>query len=71
MMDKAEKKEFITAIIGQVQAEIISSIHSMPEEWDGMELRKYISDKMAECYWRKMQRSRLMRYNNDRLVKNL
>ena len=71
-MNKEEKIQFINNAFETLRASIISKVDTMPEEWDGWELRQYISDKASELVWSGMKNSRRKRsYNNDLNVRNL
>lgn len=72
-MTKEEKIIFIKALILDGETAILSKVDRMPEEWDGIELRKYITDTFADCIVGKRDK-RLKRnrdYENTVLVNNL
>ena len=72
-MNKAEKEQFITAMMGTLEKSVLSKIDAMPENWDGVEIRAYISDVCARCtdVNRYMTRSKKRSYKNDLLVNPL
>jgi hypothetical protein len=72
MMDKEEKIQFINDLIEAVRSKIITKIEagSIPEEWDGIELRWFLRDiYSAQCGSGSFTRRR--NYNNTILINNL
>ncbi len=49
-MNKIEKTEFIIEITNNLKTDILSRINSMPEDWNGFEIRQFISDYYNENY---------------------
>jgi hypothetical protein len=47
-MTRDEKHRFIHDLTEAVTLAIIAKIDDMPEEWDGIELRRYIADRFEE-----------------------
>jgi hypothetical protein len=47
-MTKDEKQQFIGDLIATIRASIIARVDDMPEEWDSIELRRYIADRFEE-----------------------
>jgi hypothetical protein len=80
-MTKDEKLQFIGDLAATVIFDIKARVDDMPEEWDGIELRRYIADKFEEQAFEPLlyrdqvyglHRSRRLRtYQNERLTRNL
>ncbi len=78
-MNAEQKFAFAAELIDSVKFEILGRIDDMPEDWDGIELRRYIADKFEESVGvlaRGRVRSsgnsnRLRAYHNEVLVRNL
>lgn len=72
-MNQQEKKEFIDTLIESTTQSIKSKIKSMPDEWDGNELRQYIKDKFDEVVWPsfELKGKRKKKYENTVITKNL
>lgn len=72
-MDKGAKIEFIDGALESLKDRIIEKVESMPDEWDGWELRQYIADKASELIWTSMQtdKRRKKEYHNTVLINNL
>lgn len=70
-MNQEEKREFIAQLMGCVSQSVLSKIPEMPEEWDGYELRWYLSDKFREACYYPSTRNRKLNYNNTVQIKNL
>lgn len=71
-MDRNDKRRFIEDLTANIKEEIINRIPRMPEEWDGIELRRYIAEKFNELgNFGEMSRSRAKNYKNEVLVRNL
>lgn len=67
-MDQLEKLKFIQDVFDYTRNDIVDAISSMPEEWDGYELRQYILDKIEERvnYIRMNRRSKRWKdYRNE------
>jgi len=75
-MNKKEQIRFIKNLTGSIASELISKIESgrVPENWDGIELRKLLSDKFESesdrCFKNKRSR-RYKDYNNIVIINNL
>ena len=65
-LTKKEKKRFVTDLTNSIKKSVIQSIHSgrVPENWDGIELRKYLAD-LFEANSVKIVGERLRQYKND------
>jgi len=73
-MTTAEKVQFVQELVDAVQQEVLQKIltGSVPEEWDGIELRQYLADKFGQCVLKgTMKRRRRIAYNNTMLTTNL
>ena len=70
-MTAAQKRRFIRELIGNVRDEIIAKTEKMPEEWNGIELRRFVADKFHDCVGCPMDKRRLHDYNNEVIVRNL
>lgn len=71
-MNQELKIEFVKALVESVESEILQNIElgKIPDNWDGIELRQYLTDKFAESAgYLKGKRKR--DYNNTVLVNNL
>lgn len=51
IMTKREKKRFVRDLIGTIQQSILEEVNQMPEDWDGVELRRRIADRANEANW--------------------
>lgn len=47
-MNAQQKRLFISDLMESIKQNMLSKVDSMPEEWDGIELRWYIADTAAE-----------------------
>lgn len=64
------KAEFITNFMNQMRDYFLENVGKTPDEWDGIELRQWIAEKMqGETY--QMSRKRKRDYNNEVIVRNL
>jgi hypothetical protein len=71
-MTEQEKITFINELIENVKSEILKKVKYMPDNWDGIELRQYISDKFADVVFKgTMNKSRKREYNNTLYTTNL
>jgi hypothetical protein len=67
-MTKQEQKQFIKAHIKAIEIKILSKI--LPESWEGLELKQYISDSfLIPKHW--FKRKDKANYNNDIIINNL
>jgi len=46
-MNQEEKATFITNFCNQCRDALLEHVKHMPEEWDGFELRQYVSEEFA------------------------
>ncbi len=71
-MNIKDKEIFIEDLISSVKNEILSKVDNMPEEWDGIELRQYISDCFKEVVFKDtLKGKRKKEYINTVIVNNL
>jgi hypothetical protein len=71
-MTKEERQAFIKEHIQAVQTHVLLMVSKMPDTWDGLELKQYVSDSfnITPVWWRgKLKRKK--EYNNDVMVNNL
>lgn len=65
-----ERHKFIIDLVEAVKGQMLSKVGSMPEEWNGIQLRQYISDCFASQVHR-MTRTQKRDYNNDIITRNI
>ena len=72
-MNTIQQKRFVKELINNVEIEIIANIDAgkTPDDWDGTELRWYISEKFADCVFGDFSKRRKAEYKNTVLTKNL
>lgn len=71
-MTVEEKSKFITDLMDNAKYEILKKVDKMPENWNGIEIREYITDYVSEnVRLRPMGRRRLLRYRNDIITKGI
>jgi hypothetical protein len=71
-MNTDEKKVFINELVDRVKSEILAKVDRMPDNWDGIELRQYISDNFKEAVLvGTMSNGRKRDYQNDTIIHNL
>lgn len=80
-MTKAEKRKFLRELTSNVLKDVLAKVDQMPDEWDGIELRRYLADRFEAASIklpgskfggeRKAMRSRYRAYRNEVLVRNL
>jgi len=61
-MDVPQKLTFIHELVDNVKNDIIRKVKDMPEEWDGIELRWYISEIFGEVVFGGFQDKKSKRY---------
>lgn len=75
VMTRPEQMKFVCDMTLSVTQEIASKIDSgvIPEHWDGVQLRAYITDKVRQrCdAYRFMTSADLLKYNNEMITFNL
>ena len=66
-MNLEEKKSFIHSLTQQVRDAVLKAADSMPEEWDGHEIRRYLADQFErEAFtWERQSRKRKSAYRSD------
>jgi len=57
-MTKAEQREFIKTFCDTMRDAALSKVDQMPDNWDGHELRSYLSEKFAFEITGQMQNKR-------------
>ena len=62
-MDIPQKLTFIHELINHVKNDITRQVSKMPEDWDGIELRWYISERFSEVVHRRTDK-RSKRYQD-------
>lgn len=68
-MKLEEKRKFVKDLIGSVQASILMAVESMPEKWNGIELREYIAETFARhSDTAKWDKRRYAEYRNEIVV---
>jgi len=70
-MTKDRQKEFIEEVCAGLREHALKQLPRIPENWDGHELRQWLSDTLRERWVMKLSRSQMRSYNNDRIVENL
>jgi len=72
-MTKRDQRRLASDLITALRETVNRRLKKVPEEWDGIELREWISDLAKEnMVWKdSMTRGRKMCYRNTRLVKNI
>lgn len=73
-MNKKEKTHFVNELVDNVKAEILSHTDSMPNDWDGIELRWFVRDHFDMVVLGGFKDKRVKRYKNYEnhvLVNNL
>lgn len=75
-MTRQEQSQFVIDLINNVRVDILKSIegNKIPEEWDGIELREFISEKFDRERSSLLSDKRYQRskdYLNHILIKNL
>lgn len=65
-MDIQGKRDFIHELLHNVKTDIMKQVPKMPEDWDGIELRWYISEKFAEVVFGGSEDKRKKRYQDYR-----
>lgn len=72
-MNAKEKKTFIKSLTKSIQDELINKIPTMPEHWDGIELRWLLAEKFdreqSDC-WRSSP-ARKRKYKNETITRNI
>jgi hypothetical protein len=65
MMTRTEQIQFVLELSATITREVVGKLRNnkIPPDWDGYELRRYISDKFAAAQF-KMDKSRTRKYNN-------
>lgn len=71
-MNKQEQKIILAELCDRLRDDLLEHIrkHRVPESWDGIELRQWVSDS-ASRYTLIMSRERKSDYDSVRLEKNI
>lgn len=48
-MTNKQKRQFIRELTRAVTRDALAKVPDMPEEWDGVELRRYLADKFEDA----------------------
>jgi len=71
-MTKKQQREIANDLLTGLRKYMRRRISKIPEEWDGIEIRQWITDMAAENIAHgDMSRQRKADYNNFRVVNNL
>lgn len=74
-MTRNEQEQFVVDMLFAVAKDIVEKFDSgaIPEHWDGVQLRAYITDKVRQrCdAYRFMTSADLLKYNNEMITFNL
>lgn len=71
-MNKNEKINFIESILENTKKDILEQIDKMPEEWNGRQLRQYITDYANNnILWIRLDQKQKKEYKNDVIINNL
>jgi hypothetical protein len=72
-MNKDNQKEFVCSLTKTILTDINESIESdsIPENWDGHELRRYLAYKFKSAVIGDMSKNRIKGFNNTILINNL
>lgn len=71
-MTKNEQRRFCSSICNDLKKEILKRVKTVPENWDGFELRQWIADYYISHYaYQNLKGQRKKDYKNDLIVKNL
>lgn len=71
-MNNKEQIKFVKELIKNVSHEIYSKADKFPEDWEGIELRQYISDCFrAAVFDRVLKGKRFKSYQNEVIIRNL
>ena len=74
-MTRNEQEQFVVDMLFAVAKDIVEKFDSgaIPEHWDGVQLRQYITDKVRQrCdAYRFMTSADLLKYNNEMITFNL
>lgn len=71
-MTRQEKRKFIRNLTTAVRDDLLKKVGAMPEEWDGIELRRLLADKFErEVFSDLLKGRRLKNFRNEVAVRNL
>ena len=69
-MNLEERKQFIESLVDSVRAKLIEDAEQMPDEWDGIELRRLIKERFDNQVVR-MELGRWQAYQSGLLARDL
>ena len=71
-MSRKQQRQFVKELIRNVQADLLSIVDRVPEEWDGHELRQWIADRFdAASFTLDGMKARKRAYKNAIITLNL
>jgi hypothetical protein len=75
-MNRLDQATLVASLMDSIKTTITQKIMEgeVPIEWDGIELRRYVADKVTElsgCDHIARDKARLRAYKNELLVRNL
>ena len=71
-MDKAQQNQIASDLCDNLKKSILENLSKVPENWDGFELRQWVSDYFsANMNYKPITGKRLKDYKNDCLINNL
>ena len=71
MLTLAEKVRFVEELVENVKRDLIRYCEKWPEEWDGHELRRLVSQRFQSVVMGQMGRGRTQDYENEVIVRGL
>lgn len=79
-MDQIQRENFLIELLDSIKTDILARAAAMPDNWDGHELRRYVSDQTRHLAGGHLQEGnaratgntkRLKAYRNDVITRNL
>lgn len=71
-MDKVNQSRILGEILENAAELLFEDLEKIPEEWDGIELRQWVADRIREDFaYKPMERKRKKNYKNERIVRNI
>lgn len=72
-MENSEKVQFVNALTDTIREKVLEEIKkgTIPENWDGIELRWLLADRAASVVMSDRKGPRYKAYQNTVIVKNL
>jgi len=63
---------FIRELMRNAKKGMLEKVDSMPDNWDGIELRKFCADYLKTNFvWGTQNKQRMREYQNEVLVRNI